>query len=251
MRQNRLVFIPTYNESGNVRDMYEKLTSLNLDADLLFIDDASPDGTGRILDDIARQDSRVTVIHRKGKEGIGTAHLQGIAYAYDQGYTVLMSLDCDFTHRPEYLPDFLAMQDKCDLVIASRYLGNESLGEWNLYRKALTNIGHVLTKALLSMPYDATTSFRLYRLDRIPRSIFNHVTSRGYAFFFESTYFLHLHDVRIREIPVVLPARALGDSKMGVDEIIASLRQLMSLYFRGLRVKRQLPAQVKNSSSVV
>jgi dolichol-phosphate mannosyltransferase len=251
MRRDRLIFIPTYNESANAKAMYEKLIELNLDADILFIDDNSPDGTGKILDDVAAGDDRVTVIHRKGKEGIGTAHIQGINWAYEHGYTVLMSLDCDFTHRPEYFPDFLALQDTCDLVMASRYMGLESLSEWNLYRKALTQIGHVLTKLVLRMDYDATTSFRLYRLDRIPQSIFDSVTSRGYAFFFESVYFMHLSGVRIREVPVVLPARALGNSKMGLDEIVASLKQLLTLYVRGSAVKRRVAKQQNRSVSMV
>jgi dolichol-phosphate mannosyltransferase len=162
--------------------------------------------------------------------GIGTAHLYGINWAYDRRYSVLMSFDCDFTHPPEYLPVFLEMGHTCDLVIGSRYLGQNGLSEWNAYRTALTRIGHFLTTHMLGMPYDATTSFRLYQLDRIPRSIFQRVVSTGYSFFFESTYLMYLHGVRIRETPVVLPARAQGSSKMGLIEIAKSIANLVRLF---------------------
>lgn len=248
MRQERLVFIPTYNERGNVETMYRRLCALDLRADFLFVDDNSPDGTGEILDEIATRDPRVTVLHRPGKQGIGGAHLDGIRWAYERAYRVLMSLDCDLTHQPEDLPRFLARKDEYDLLLSSRYMAERSLAGWTLYRRALTRAGHTLIRFLLRMPYDATTSFRLYRLDRIPRELFREVASRGYAFFFESAYLLHMRGLSIGQVPVTLPARALGRSKMGLNEVAASLRQLLRLFLeRGRRTRRAAQAVTAKS----
>ncbi len=239
MKRDRLIFIPTYNEAGNVEAMWRALVDLKLDADILFMDDASPDGTGGILDRIRSADPSVHVIHRQSKLGIGTAHLEGIAWAYEHNYTILMTLDCDFTHRPEDLLKFLEGRESAEFLISSRYLSKAALAGWTLYRRLLTVVGHVLTTSLLGMPYDATTSFRLYRLDRIPRDLFNQVTSKGYSFFFESAYLLHVNGVVMKQVAVVLPPRSVGSSKMTLRDVWASLVQLSRLVRLRLRHRMQ------------
>jgi dolichol-phosphate mannosyltransferase len=230
MLAKHLVLIPTYNERNNVARMHAELRNLPFATDIIFVDDNSPDGTGAVLDDIAARDPGVHVLHRSGKLGIGTAHLDGIRWAYRNGYTHLMTMDCDFTHRPEYLPQFMAAAKDCDFVISTRYGADGSLTGWTAYRKTLTRLGHTLTRRMLGMKYDATTSFRLYRLDRIPMSLINQVQSHGYAFFFESVYMLHLSGCKIREVPVVLPPRTEGQSKMDRSEVYASLVRFAKLY---------------------
>ncbi|HXN33121.1 MAG TPA: glycosyltransferase, partial [Polyangiaceae bacterium] len=106
-----LIFIPTFNERGNVERMTTEVLALDIDADLLFIDDNSPDGTGELLDRLASQHSRVRVVHREAKRGIGSAHLDGILFAYSHGYTRLVTMDCDFTHSPSLIPELLAAAD--------------------------------------------------------------------------------------------------------------------------------------------
>src|SRR5262245_16607640 len=183
---NTLIFIPTYNEVDNVQILYKQIRDLRLDVDLLFVDDHSTDGTGEVIDDLVRQDNHTFAIHRHGKLGIGSAHQDGIRWAYERGYKRLITMDCDFSHSPEYLKDFISISEAADVVVGSRYIKEGSLREWNWFRKILTHLGHFLTRRVLGMPYDATGAYRLYRLDKIPQKFFLLVQSKGYSFFFES-----------------------------------------------------------------
>jgi len=230
MKTSSVIVIPTYNEAENVRNLYAQIKSLGLNVKLLFVDDNSPDGTGRILDEIAASDSDVEVLHRPGKQGIGSAHAAGIRAAYDRGFQILVTMDCDFTHSPELIAVFLAHADEFDVVIGSRYMQQGSLKTWNLYRKFLTHLGHFLTVAFLDMPFDATGAFRVYRIDKIPLGVFQLVTSTSYSFFFESLLILHLNGFRIKEIPIELPSRTYGESKMQTADIITSLRYLYRMW---------------------
>ncbi|MDQ3244311.1 MAG: glycosyltransferase [Gemmatimonadota bacterium] len=225
-----LIFVPTYNERDNVENMVRQLAALGLDADLLFMDDNSPDGTGGILDRLAAEPLRLEVIHRSGKLGIGSAHIDGIRWAYDHGYDRLITLDCDFTHTPADVARVMQLCDGNDLVAGSRYMLEDSLPGWNLMRKSLTGLGHLMTKRLLGIQFDATGALRGYDLRRIPRELFDLVKARGYAFFFESMFLLVRNGFSVREFPIVLPARTYGSSKMSWREAGRSASQLLSLW---------------------
>jgi len=230
MTPKTLIFIPTYNENANVGPMCEQILALGIDADLLFMDDASPDGTGQLLDALAAQHPRVRVVHRAGKSGIGSAHLAGLALAYDEDYDRLVTLDCDFTHSPTLIPAFLARSESADVVLGSRYLEKDSLPGWSLVRRSLTSVGHILTKNMLGISQDATGAFRVYNLRAIPRALFDLVQAKGYAFFFASLLVLQRNGHVIAEIPISLPARTYGSSKMSVREIQRSVTTLLSLF---------------------
>jgi dolichol-phosphate mannosyltransferase len=225
-----LIFIPTYNEGDNVGPMCKELDALGLDADLVVLDDNSPDGTGALLDELSRIYPRLRVIHRTGVRGIGSAHLDGIAYAYDHGYDKLVTLDCDFTHSPRDIPMMLERSAGAEVTVASRYLEQDSLPGWSVFRKSLTRLGHFLTENLLGIGNDATGAFRVYDLRRIPRGIFELVTAHGYAFFFQSLFILHQNGLGILDVPIRLPARTYGHSKMSLREVQRSVGQLVSLY---------------------
>ncbi len=238
MSENKtLIFIPTYNEAENVERIFQQVSALRLDADILFLDDNSPDGTGKILDTIVFNNKQVHVIHRTGKLGIGSAHKVGIKYAYDKSYQVLITMDCDFTHSPEYIFDFIKNSHETDIVIGSRYMKKDSLATWNLFRKSLTHLGHFLTVSLLDMPYDASGAFRLYNLSKISYDAFSLVRSDGYSFFFESLFILNFNKKKIVEIPIELPSRTYGTSKMTWKDAWKSLEFLLSLYIRKLFYK--------------
>jgi dolichol-phosphate mannosyltransferase len=224
-----LIMLPTYNERENVQKMCRDLLGLDIPADILFVDDNSPDGTGDVLDGLAQQVPRVLVMHRSGKLGIGSAHKDGIAWVYSHGYTHLVTMDCDFTHSPQNIPDLLQCSDDYDVVVGSRHLREDSLSGWNLWRKCITRAGHVLTTVLLKMPYDATGAFRLYRLDHIPQELFGSVTSNGYSFFIESLAILNLNGFRIREIPIALPPRTYGHSKLQFSDMIQWLMFMLGM----------------------
>lgn len=221
--------VPTYNERDNAPTMVAALDALHLDVDVLFIDDNSPDGTGELLETLREGHPRLSVMHRSGKNGIGSAHTDGIAYAYAGGYDRLVTLDCDFSHSPEDIPHFLREADTADVVVGSRWTAMNSLPGWNVYRRMMTGIGHFLTRAVLGLPYDATGAFRAYRLDRISQDVFSLVQSKSYSFFFESLFILHKNAYRIREIPIVLPARTYGHSKMTLRAASQSVRVMLGI----------------------
>ena len=229
-RKARLIFVPTFNESDNAERMVNGLLDLNLNADLLFLDDNSPDGTGAILDRLASALPQLTVIHRSGKLGIGSAHLDAIAWAYDHGYQQLVTLDCDFTHTPADVRRLVEEASGYDVTVGSRYLEPDSLPGWNPLRRSLTGLGHIMTKHVLRIQFDATGALRAYDLTRIPRAAFQAVQARGYGFFFESMFVLVRRGHSVKEFPIVLPARTYGHSKMTVKETIRSGSQLLRLW---------------------
>ena len=232
-----LIFVPTYDEAENVERLCRELSALKLGADILFCDDGSPDGTGAIADRLAREFEHVQVMHRPGKLGIGSAHQDGIRYAYTRGYETLATLDCDFTHQPADLRRLLEISRASGnaVAIGSRYLEPDSLPGWNLIRRSLTYFGHCLTTKLLRLPQDATGALRVYQLRLLPREIFDRVRSRGYSFFFESIFVLHRNRFAIDEMPIALPARTYGSSKMCLRETWRSGFRLLKLYWAGLR----------------
>jgi dolichol-phosphate mannosyltransferase len=242
-----LVFVPTYNEINNVESILKELFGLNLDADILFIDDCSPDGTVVFLDSLRELYSRLIVIHRKGKFGIGSAHRDAISWAYEHGYDKILTLDCDATHPPEYIPELLKKGMDHDIVVGSRHLKNSSLQDWSLKRKLLTKLGHWLTFYCLDVPYDATGAFRLYNLNKIPQAFLFKVRSQGYSFFFETLFVLHQNNFRVGEVPIHLPTRINDKSKMRYKDIYDSLNLLAILMFEKMFKSKKFKIENKNT----
>lgn len=234
MSEKTLIFVPTYNERDNAGRLHGQIRALGIDADILFLDDNSPDGTGELLDQLAAQDKRLSVIHRSGKQGIGSAHRTGIRWAYDHGYQRLVTMDCDFTHDPADIPRFLehARSGTCDIVVGSRYMLQNSLPGWNLLRRLITRTGYFLTRRLLGIPQDASGAFRIYDLRQIPDWFWNAVAASGYSFFFESMFLLVQNRYVIHELPIVLPARTYGHSKMSLREAARSAFRIVSLFLQ-------------------
>lgn len=234
MQKNKvLIFIPTYNEAENITIIYRLLKELQLPEpfDILFLDDNSPDGTGKIIDQMAAQNQQVFAIHRKSKDGIGSAHAVGIRWAYEHHYEMLITMDCDLTHSPDYIGSFYSASAQADIVIGSRYLTKDSLRTWNFFRKFLTKLGHFLTKNLLGMSYDASGAFRLYRISQIPQGVFQLIQSKSYSFFFESLLILHSNRLKIVEVPIKLPKRTYGNSKMSLKDAWTSFRFLFKMFY--------------------
>lgn len=229
--QNILIFIPTYNEKNNVNLIYGKIRSLIKDIDILFLDDASPDGTGKILDDISKKDQKVTVIHRNSKnKGIGSAHIEGINFAYSKSYDYLITMDCDLSHSPEFIIKFIEIKNNADVVVGTRFQNNNSIEDWNLYRKLLTKLGHLASVIFLGLPYDTTGAFRLYNLNKIDKSFLNLIKYKRYSFFFESLYILSYNKYKIVEIPITLPSRVYGESKQKFSDVFLGIRNLFSIF---------------------
>jgi len=235
-----LIFIPTYNEGSNVRSLYDRLKVSAPGTPILWLDDASPDGTGATLDELAKTDPLVRVIHRPAKQGIGSAHLDAIRWAYEHRFDALITMDADLTHRPEDIPAFLeATRDgAADVVVGSRFMRAKSLPGWSPLRCAMTWLAHFLTRCFLGLPQDASNAFRLYRLDHISPDVFELVGNAGYGFFFESLYMLSANGFAICQIPVVLPVRTSDRSKMTVTEAGRGFMQLVGLGLNRLTGRR-------------
>ncbi len=229
-RNPLLVAVPTYNEKENIQPLLDLFDEVGMELDILFVDDNSHDGTAELIEEIQKVRSNVFLIKRPGKLGVGSAHRAAVQYAYDQEYGIFATMDADLTHHPRYLRDMLEFLDDCDIVVGSRYLLDSSLAEWNRYRKTLTRCGHLFTSFFLKIPYDSTGGLRLYKLKNIPRGLFSLVRSQGYAFLLESLYILWTNGCQVIEIPIDLPARTYGNSRMSREQIFISIFRLMLLY---------------------
>ncbi len=216
--------------------LVEEINALGIPCDILVVDDNSPDGTGQVAESLKVTHPNLSVKHRSGKLGIGSAHKEAIRYAYEQGYKRLVTMDCDFTHPPAYIPKFLREAEEYDLVVGNRYLNIRSLEDWPLHRRLLTKSVHYMTMIVLGMPFDATNAFRCYNLETIDPGIFDGVKSDSYSFFFESLNQLWLAGVSTIEVPIHLPARVMGESKMKFQDILNALTTLCHLL--ALRFKR-------------
>ena len=231
MARNILIFIPTYNEKENVGLILAKLLDLKLNVDILFVDDNSPDGTGEILDDLANKYSNVMVKHRDKKSGIGGAHSFAIQWAFENGYDQIITMDCDFSHSPEYIPLFIESALGADIIVGSRFMRADSLRGWSIWRRLINGLGHILTKIFLKLPYDATGAYRLYNLQNINLEFLRIVESKGYSFFFESLFILNVNGYKISEVSIDLPARTYGHSKMVLRDMLNSLRLLNQIFW--------------------
>ena len=240
--------IPTYNESDNVRVMYTRVRAALPDAEILFVDDNSPDGTGTILDQLAATDALVNVLHREGKLGIGSAHLAGIDWAYGNGTQVLVTMDADCTHSPEEVSLFIAAADNAAVVVGSRFIGQGGVNQWPFHRRLITKGGHFLTQLVLGMRYDATGAYRVYRLDSVPRRLFSLIRSRDYSFFYESLKLVDLARLPIEQVPVVLAPRFEGNSKMRPRDMVRGFTYLFQLGFRSRIPFSSLRRLVNNES---
>lgn len=229
-----LIFIPTYNECENVSRMVEAIFSLRLEADVLFLDDSSPDGTGDQLEKMKSRFQQLIVHHRSGKNGIGSAHAQVIDWAYDRQYDILVTLDCDFTHSPYDIPLLIERSLTCDVAIGSRWVKKGCLPGWSIFRYLMTFGGHLLTRAFLGLTEDASNAFRSYNLKTLPRGVFNLVQSNGYAFFCESLLIFKINHLNVQELATVLPGRASGNSKMSLAAVMNTLSVMASLSFRSV-----------------
>jgi dolichol-phosphate mannosyltransferase len=214
-----VVFVPTYNEADNAPALCRQLFQLGLDCDVLFVDDSSPDGTAEVLKSLQPEFSRLIVQKRPGKLGIGSAHASAISWAYENDYDVFVSMDGDFSHSPTDVPRLIDAAEKADVAVGSRWIAMNSLPGWNVYRRLMTTLGHALTKYVLGIPHDASGAFRAYRLDKIEKKTFAEVQSQGYSFLFESMFILKQTGHSFAEIPIVLPARTYGNSKMGLGDV--------------------------------
>ena len=229
--------IPTYNEAGNLPGLVAALFNQNIpDLHLLIVDDNSPDGTGDIAEDLAKDhDGQISILHRKGKEGLGKAYIEGFRCALNQDADVIGMMDADLSHPPERLPAMLSALNMADVVIGSRYVSGGKLDEdWPLWRKALSSFGNTYARTILGLPIrDATGGYRLWSRTALQSIPFEESRSSGYVFIVELAYMAKLAGLTFTEVPIYFAERTYGASKMSLRiQIEAAFRvwQLRRIY---------------------
>jgi dolichol-phosphate mannosyltransferase len=210
-----LVIIPTYNERDNLPTLAGAVLAIDPALDILVVDDASPDGTGTLAEQMAAETGRVHVLHRSGKQGLGTAYVAGFRRALADGYERVVQMDADFSHRPEDLPRLLAAAETADVVIGSRNVpGGRAVG-WSPLRHAISRGGSLYTRLLLGLPVrDCTSGFKCFRREALARLPLSRLHASGYGFQVEVNYLCHRAGCRIVEVPILFPDRRAGRSKM-------------------------------------
>jgi dolichol-phosphate mannosyltransferase len=222
-----VIVVPTYNEAQNITWIVGRTREALPEADVLVVDDGSPDGTGRIADELATRDEHVRVVHRTAKEGLGAAYLHGFGVALAAGYDVVGEMDADGSHQPEQLPAMLAALEDADLVLGSRWVPGGSVVNWPWTRQLLSRGGNLYTRVVLGIPVrDATGGFRLFRRATLEHIDLGSVESVGYCFQADLAWRALEAGLRVREVPITFVERTHGRSKMSRDVAWESLRRI-------------------------
>jgi len=230
-----LISLATYNERDNLAPLVREIHAVVPSANVLIIDDHSPDGTGKLADDLALHDPRIHVLHRPGKLGLGTAILAGVHYACEHDYDLFVNMDADFSHHPRYLPALLMGMQRHDIMIGSRYVPGGGALQWPWPRRLMSGAINALVRLLLRIPaHDCSGAYRCYRVAKLRQTNLHGLLSRGYSFQQEMLYRCRRAGCSIGETPIIFENRRAGASKVNLEEAVRSLGVLLWLGARAL-----------------
>lgn len=219
-----LVIIPTYNEAENIKPIVSRVRAAVPQADILVADDNSPDGTGKLADEVAATDDQVHVLHRKGKEGLGAAYLAGFRWGMDHDYGVLVEMDADGSHQPEELPRLLTALKGADLVLGSRWVPGGRVVNWPKSREVISRGGSTYSRLLLGLQTrDVTGGYRAFRTETLQGIGLDEVASQGYCFQVDLARRTIEAGFHVVEVPITFVDREVGDSKMSRDILVEAL----------------------------
>ncbi len=245
--RDALVIIPTYNEKENALAIADAVLREAPWADLLFVDDHSPDGTGELLDQLAGREPRVHVLHRQGKEGLGRAYIAGFQWALARSYAFIFEMDADFSHNPEDLKHLRAAADQADLVLGTRYKGGIRVVNWPLRRLMLSKGAALYVRLITGMPVtDPTGGFKCYRRSVLETIALPNITSNGYSFQVEMTHTAWLLGFHIAEVPITFEERREGASKMSGAIVKEALFLVWKLLVRNGFRRRPPPPHARS-----
>jgi len=236
-RERALVIVPTYNERENIRRLVDAVLRQDGRLEVLVVDDGSPDGTGQIVAELEAADSRVHLLEREKKMGLGTAYIAGFRWALERDYQYVLEMDADFSHDPAHLPQFLSAIQDADLVLGSRYQqGRVTVVNWPIARLLLSYSANLYARAVTGLPvWDATGGFKCFRRAVLESIDFSHVRSNGYAFQIEMSFRAWKRDFRIAEIPIVFVDRTEGTSKMSKSIVREAIWMVWRLRWWAIR----------------
>jgi dolichol-phosphate mannosyltransferase len=231
--------MPTYNEAGNIERATSELFKFNPNVSLLVVDDSSPDGTGALAEQLAAKDKRVSVLHRKDKQGLGAAYIAGFNYAFDLGFDFVVEMDADGSHRAEDLPKLLAICQDNDLVIGSRYVRGGKTQNWPLHRQWLSRGGNIYAKIMLgSKLNDMTAGFRVFRSSFLQGMDLATINAKGYSFQIEMAYRTIQMGGRTYEVPITFVEREIGESKMSGNIVTEALMLMTKFGFKRIFLRK-------------
>ncbi len=228
-----LIIIPTYNERDNLKTLCEQVLAALPSADLLIVDDNSPDGTGQLADEMAAKNPRIQVLHRSGKLGLGTAYIAGFRFALSKGYEFIFEMDADFSHDPVYLPALLgAAKDGAGVVIGSRRVPGGGTENWGLSRQLISSGGSLYARTILGLDVrDLTSGFKCFRREVLAAIDLDAVRSNGYSFQIEMTYRAIRKGFSVAEVPIIFIDRRAGQSKMSSKIFAEAMGMVWRLRF--------------------
>ena len=240
-----LVVVPTFNERENLPPLTQRLASLPTPVDLLVVDDNSPDGTGRIADELASRHPFIHVLHRQEKSGLGRAYVAGFKWAIQHGYEFIFELDGDFSHNPDDIPMFLEAARNADVVLGSRYVNGIRIINWPLSRLMLSKGAANYVKLITGMPFsDPTGGYKCFRRAALEAVGLDDIHSNGYSFQIEVTHRLWRRGMRVTEVPIIFTDRFQGHSKMSGHIIQEALIMVWRLWVQnGFRRSPRVPTR--------
>ena len=233
-----LVIIPTYNEADNIKKTIQLLFKSAKDVDVLVVDDNSPDKTANVVKKMMKKDKRISLIERKGKEGLGTAYIAGFKFALERDYDRILEMDADLSHDPAEVPNFLKASEEADLVIGSRYINGINVVHWPLRRLILSYGANIYSRVITGVPiHDTTSGFKCFRREVLEAVNLDEVHSGGYSFQIEMNFRAWCKGFRLKEIPIIFVDRTLGQSKMNFSIMVEAVKVVWKLKYHQLSGK--------------
>ena len=228
----KLVIVPTYNEIENLKNLFPALMSLPEKFDVLVVDDSSPDGTGAFVTNEAQKNSRVHLLSRPQKQGLGKAYIAGFKWGIEKGYDILIEMDADFSHRPTDLNEILKKIETTDVVIGSRYVPGGSTVNWGVLRKIISRGGGIYSRLILGFPIqDWTGGFNAWKKEVLQKIDLDQIQSNGYSFQIELKYKASKHGFQVVEHPIVFEDRRVGQSKMSLKIVLEAFYKVWMIRF--------------------
>ncbi|MBI1931128.1 MAG: polyprenol monophosphomannose synthase [Ignavibacteriales bacterium] len=228
-----IVIIPTFNELNNIKKLVPELLTLYENLDILVVDDNSPDGTGSFIDNLSKDNSRVKLISRVKKQGLGTAYVAGYKYMLKNGYDIAFQMDADFSHDPKEISNFLKYVDEYDLIIGSRYIQGVNVINWPMKRLLLSYFANYYTKVITGLPLkDSTGGFKCFKRKVLETINLDEIKSNGYAFQIEMNYKAWIKGFKLKEVSIIFMDRVAGTSKMSKKIVKEAIFRVWKLRFR-------------------
>lgn len=232
-----LVIVPTFNEKNNIKSIISKILDVDSRVEVLVVDDNSPDGTANLVKSIQEENSRVHLLQRAEKMGLGSAYIDGFRKSLELGFDAVFQMDADFSHDPKYIPSFLDELQNSDVIVGSRYIKGVSVINWSLSRLLLSYFANIYAKIVTGVPVnDLTGGFKCIKKEALQSVDFSKFSSNGYAFQIELNYSFYSNGFKIKELPIIFVDREEGESKMSNSIVLEAIYKIWTYRFKNYKL---------------